>query len=68
MRTERVKVFRFFKGGGVEKWRIRTENKDHVHTVVKRCMRKELYDVIGEVVKIGNKIIQRRILECAHGQ
>lgn len=52
MRTERVKVFRFFKGGGgVEKWRIRTENKDHVHTVVKRCMRKELYDVIGEVVK-----------------
>lgn len=53
MRTERIKVFvvGFFFGGGIGDGHMNTQNKDNVHTVVKRCMRKELFNVIGEVVK-----------------
>lgn len=53
MRTERIKVFVvvFFLGGGIGDGHMNTQNKDNVHTVVKRCMRKELFNVIGEVVK-----------------
>lgn len=54
MRTERIKVFVvgfFFLGGGIGDEHMKTQNKDNVHTVVKRYMRKELFNVIGEVVK-----------------
>lgn len=58
MRTERIKVFVVFfccfsggGGGGIGDGHMKTQNKDNVHTVVKRCMRKELFNVIGEVVK-----------------
>lgn len=54
MRIERIKVFVvgfFWGGGGIGDGYMNIQNKDNVYIVVKRCMCKELFNVIGEVVK-----------------